>query len=598
VNFTGVSLLDLACPHDGYRTIAAVATTYSADLVACLALLVALDGGGGDQLKYGKIESLRALERLRHKVRIISQQGHIAWSKRVDGRILGLFDSILRVVPFNGNQRSFHPKLLLARYSKALSADRYVLAIGSRNLTMSTDWDFGIGLVGYASGKGSFGTSKLKGVASFLDDLAELIEEPGLPRPFKGVDDVYWQLPEGVGQARFHFHAGKPRGIHDTELSSLPSRGKALLISPFLDVNMVQHAAVHFKSADSITLVSAKADLDKIAYSKAGRLLGDLDGSIKAYSMFAASDEAPPAVNDDEDPELPIGDRGLHAKIFCIADQNGATSIIGSANLTSRAWLGKNWETYVVLRGSTELADEIWNWVKTRATPYRPAEPGPAAESDPIDKLRNQLAATDDLVLLDNSEGPSKLRSETLGSLLALSGCTLDIARLTTPDSWVTWDVSSTEVEIPSCRLDERTRLLRLRAKAGKTEQSWVQMVRVEPPIGPDRDQQAFVRILGIDDFLRYLQSLVNDCVFSTDDTKPPGIPKNGDPSKKRIDLFHLEDLLRKLNRDGGSLQELDETVERYGKLFEQSAVKPDDRERLRCFTALWAAISAGMHMP
>jgi HKD family nuclease len=597
VSFTGVSLLDLARPRDGYRTTAAVATTYSADLVACLALLVALDGGGGDQLKFGKIESLRALERLRHKVRIISQQGRIAWSKRADGRILGLFDSILRAVPFNGNRQSFHPKLLLARHSKALSQDRYVLAVGSRNLTMSTDWDFGIGLVGYASGKGSFKTNQLKGIAGFLDDLADLIEEPGLPRPFQGVDEVYWQLPEGVDQARFYFRSGKSRGIHDTELTSMPSRGKALLVSPFLDVSMVQHAAAHFKKADSITLVSGKADLDKIANSKAGRLLGDRDGSIEAYSMFPASDDAPPAVNDDEDPELPIGNRDLHAKIFCIADQNGATSIIGSANLTSRAWLGKNWETYVVLRGSTELADEVWNWVKTRAAPYRPEEAGPAADSDPIDILRNQLAETD-MVLVDYSERPSKLRSETLGSLLALSGCTLNITRLTTPDSWVTWDASSTEIELPSCRPDERTRLLRLRAKAGKTERSWVHMVRVEPAIGLDRDQQAFVRILGIDDFLRYLQSLVNDSVFSTDDTKTPGIPKGRDPIKKGIELFHLEDLLRKLNRDGGSLQELDETVERYSKLFEQSAVKPEDHERLQCFTSLWAAISAGMHMP
>ena len=125
----GVPLLEWAQPPEGYRTTAAVATTYSADLIACLALLVALDGAGGDRLNYGKIEALRALERLRNHVRVVAQQNRVTWHGQGDARILGLFDSILRTVPFDGRKRAFHPKLLVARQQSriSLSARRVIL---------------------------------------------------------------------------------------------------------------------------------------------------------------------------------------------------------------------------------------------------------------------------------------------------------------------------------------------------------------------------------------------------------------------------------------------------------------------------------------
>ncbi len=132
----------MARPPDGYRTIASVATTYSADLVACLALLVALDGSGSDHLKYSKIEALRALERLRGRVRIVAQQNRVECHSgdlgRAGPQLLGLIDSILRTVPFDGRKRSFHPKVLIARQQSRGRPDRYILGVGSRNLTASS----------------------------------------------------------------------------------------------------------------------------------------------------------------------------------------------------------------------------------------------------------------------------------------------------------------------------------------------------------------------------------------------------------------------------------------------------------------------------
>src|ERR1019366_8552099 len=312
VTMSGVSLLELARPPDGYRTIAAVATTYSADLVACLALLVALDGNGDDRLKYNKIEALRALERLRGHVRIVAQQ----------------------------NRVEYH-------------------------------------------GASGLNGSKLLGVG--LGNL----------------NDVSWELPPLVTSIVFHFHADRVRSFEETQLADLPTRGRALLISPFLTPTIVQHIADHFAKADEVRLVSGKSELDHITASKARVCIRD-GGPIRADSMLLAPDDASSGSTDDEDPEQTDCERGLHAKVFCVTVGKAVTAIIGSANLTAHAWTGTNWEAFLVLRGSNEIADELWNWSGLRAHPYRPDA---SKEIDPetvdsIDELRNDLAEVE-LLLSD-----------------------------------------------------------------------------------------------------------------------------------------------------------------------------------------------------
>jgi hypothetical protein len=262
MSLSGVPFLELACPPQGYRTTGALVTTYSADLFACLALLVAFDGSASERPQYNKIEAMRALERLRNSVRILVQQSRIEWHGQGNSKVLGLLNSVLRTVPFDGRKRSFHPKVVVARQECSGSPDRYVLSVGSRNLTASGAWDLGLGLVGYARTNPPSGTRRLEGLARFINRLGALIGEPGLGHNLGRVDDVCWELPNQVDRIAFHFHPGTPRGIHQTELVSLPSRGRALLISPFLNVDMVKKLATHLSDADDIRLVSSKMHLD------------------------------------------------------------------------------------------------------------------------------------------------------------------------------------------------------------------------------------------------------------------------------------------------------------------------------------------------
>ena len=73
-----LGLLEKLRPPSGFRTEAALGATYSADLVTCMAVLTTMDGGDGEQVRYGRIEAYRALDHLRDKVRICHQAGRVS----------------------------------------------------------------------------------------------------------------------------------------------------------------------------------------------------------------------------------------------------------------------------------------------------------------------------------------------------------------------------------------------------------------------------------------------------------------------------------------------------------------------------------------
>jgi hypothetical protein len=56
-----IGLLERLRPPPGFRTEAALGATYSADLLTCIAVLTTMDGGDGEQIRYGRVEAYRAL---------------------------------------------------------------------------------------------------------------------------------------------------------------------------------------------------------------------------------------------------------------------------------------------------------------------------------------------------------------------------------------------------------------------------------------------------------------------------------------------------------------------------------------------------------
>jgi hypothetical protein len=596
----GVPLLDLLRPPEGYRTTAALLTSYSADLIACLAALVAMDGDSAEEVKYGKLQALRALERLRNRVRIVAHQGRVSWHGQGDAKVLGLFDAIVRTVPFDGRSQSFHPKVVLARQESLGARDRFVLAVGSRNLTSTAAWDLGLGLVGYERASPPTGTRRLDSLSDFVGAVVRLIAEPELAGRFGRLAEVCWELPEGVDKLEFRFRAGEPGGFAECELASLPANGRALLLSPFLTPRMVTILARHLAKADEVRLVSGRGHLDKVAASAARRAFTNCGGRFTPFSMLLATEDAAPPTPDDTDPEQ-SDDRGLHAKVFAVTADGRTTALVGSANLTHHAWLGENWEAFLFLRGSSELGDALWEWSGERARPYRPPEPNEVEpeQPDPIEELR---AAFGELAIeMYDTEGrASTVICSEVGPLLSRSGCRLEVARFTRPAEWARWQAGEDQVTLPPCEPGERTSFLLVRATCGGFSATWVQSVHVEPAIDDRRDQQAFVAALGVTGFLRYLQGMLDD-LAPIDDMPAPDNRRGRGSSRsgwQSASLFCLEDLLRRLAKDPHALDELDETVTRYRTLFERAPMQSGEREELRRFLDAWKAISAGMRMP
>ena len=171
MNQPTLGLLEKLRPPSGYRTDAALGATYSADLLTCMAVLTTMDGGDGEQVRYGRIEAYRALDRLRDKVRICHQAGRLSRRDGAKYPSLALLDRVLVPIRLPGSG-SFHPKVWLVRQLDEVGHERFVLVVSSRNITTSTDWDLGIAVEGAVGGKGVM----LPRVRAFVEHALTLAE--------------------------------------------------------------------------------------------------------------------------------------------------------------------------------------------------------------------------------------------------------------------------------------------------------------------------------------------------------------------------------------------------------------------------------------
>ena len=134
-----LGLLERLRPPPGFRTEAALGATYSADLLTCMAVLTTMDGGDGEQVRYGRVEAYRALDHLRDKVRVCHQAGRVSRRDGAKYPSLALLDRVLVPVRLSG-RGSFHPKVWLVRQMDEANRERFVLVVSSRNITTSMDW--------------------------------------------------------------------------------------------------------------------------------------------------------------------------------------------------------------------------------------------------------------------------------------------------------------------------------------------------------------------------------------------------------------------------------------------------------------------------
>ena len=600
----GFALLEALRPPLGFRTTAALGTTYSADLVTCMVALVALDGACRDEAMCSKLDAFRALERLGPVVRIAAQQGRVTAHRKVSPRVLALLDRVVRPVSFDPRSRSFHPKVWVVRQEHEDTREvRYLLSVSSRNLSTHAAWDFGITLTGSLRAYRQVRTRSLERVAAFTTWVGTLIGDPGVSERFPDLDNMQWELPENVLDAEFGFlGADGEEASERPPLFAMPKRGRVLLVSPFVTKTMILESARHWRSAEETWLVAGARDLDE-----AVRTAGDgksLFGAIKPHCVDVADLDTASTERLQNGQGEELEERGLHAKVFVVDDGERASMLLGSANLTNRAWSGSNAEAYVRLRVESAGVEPLWTWVGENARRYEPppASTLSAPAPDRLGVLRDTLSAAR-FTLVDHPDGqPSELSIEPPPDAVLLEGHQLRLARFTLPEYAVPWDKEAA-ITLPSCRMDERTTFVVVELTGPGGALTWVQATELSPPLDTARDQDAIVRLLGARGFVDLIGGILapaaseggGDLLETDDEEDGRGCAK---PSPKRKRAFHLEELLRRLTRDDHALQEVDRIVERYQVLLQGLSAAEAERTELESFLALWGAVSAGMRLP
>jgi len=586
-----LGLLEKLRPPSGFRTEAALGATYSADLLTCMAVLTTLDGGAGEHVRYGRVEAYRALDHLRDKVRICHQAGCVSRRDGAKYPSLALLDRVLVPVRLPG-PGSFHPKVWLVRQVDEVKGERFVLIVSSRNITTSTDWDLGLAIEGAPAGGGV----ALPRVRVFVEHSLALASEPGRIGTFGKLDAVRWTLPPHVRDLGFDFQAGSdgPRQLH-REWNSFTARpSRVLLLSPFIDDRMVDEAATRWHRVPKRRLVGGTEGLMAVA-------LGPKREALRALEPR----QIVPATEAPDIPETEVGEsnedeielvRALHAKVIAIDDGRHATVILGSNNLTSSGWCGGSTEAFVRIVGDAALCEPLWDWAGAQAQIFDFPDPGTLPPKPPIldqvkSKLHRLLFRLEDV----GAPAPSRLVLVDPAQLELPEGVRMEVARYTTPRDAVPFLDGTSTIDIPACPTALRTRFVVCTLRYGDDEAAWIATADLTPPLGDERDRELVARLLGLREFLAYLQSLRSDeVILGTIEGDPDGDlnQEMSRPGEARlIDGVHLEGLLRQLVGDPEAFEEMDHAVTRYGELIRKGQLSPEELALLGRFLEAWVSI-------
>lgn len=377
-----MTLVDALRPPPGFELLDAVATTFTLDLQALLAVPAAYAVVGVDSSDGGlePIALLDAIRRTSDRITVLCQAGQVAIPP--SRRLFGFLErSVVPVAP--PSHGIVHPKLWVLRFAGGDHVVTRVL-LASRNLTFDRSWDCVLRL-DEAIG-GDIDAAPLADLLEVTVGLALVIDAPrrqAVRTVAEHLRSVRLDLPDGVAAgAILPIGPGLP-AVH------LPARAdRALVISPLLSDDLLRRI-----DADRATLVSRHSSLAAVAPETLAR-----------FDEVWAFDDGSVAVDADErttartDPGLPLD--GLHAKIFVFERAGAAELYCGSANATSAAF-ATNLEVLARLEGETAdlgvdalLGDGTEGFRKLLVPFHPPSEVATDDDlMDALDALRMAIAA-------------------------------------------------------------------------------------------------------------------------------------------------------------------------------------------------------------
>lgn len=594
-------LTDALRPPPGTAVSAAVATTYSLDLVAMLLapMTFALhDDSVRDLDRVDPIKLLEAVRRHAEHTTVFTQAGriHVPASYR---RILTFTEDCTREVRPPSAGRVFHPKAWVVRFEGPGLAPHHRMLCASRNLTFDRSWDTLLVLDELAGQEGP----SLDGapLARFLRELPALCVRP-LPAARRdqvelladGVESARFALPNGFDSGHF-LPLGFPWSSPFPDLTC----ERALVVSPFLDVHTVRRLA---NSADQALLLSRPESLDRVGQA--------VFGDAETYVLQRAAERE---VGEDLDESSEPGKSadvpdGLHAKTWVLENADNATVVTGSANATHAATGGEGnveFDVVMVGRRAEVGASTMWDGTKespglSRLTqPYSPADEavGPApneASAWEIDDFHAALAAAGPratVVALEDG------RFQLTWSVAGITSPGSSVLRPITldEDGWghalapeVTWGPLTLKALTPYFAV-------RTVVGTGAARSSAETVITAELVGDPEaRRRDALADVLRTRaDVLRYLAFLLGDTTFGSWLEGGTGDRTASDrPGGSYEDVVVFEPLLAALARGGHGLDRVASLYAELRQLHNAPDLVPEGWDEL--WNAVWQAHLAG----
>lgn len=499
----GQSYLDELRPERGETVRLALFATYSVDLSAIAAMLLALIGRNNEKGSGAAIDFAEAVDQLRDRVRIIIQRGRIVRSIALP-RVAGILDQFVVEQTHDERVSSWHPKIALVAYGGPKGPTRWKLWIGSRNLTRSQNLEVGVLIDGFP--KRGNGRARLEGIGDLGANLAKVAGRPDAAAICEELDAVWWEAPEG-----FRLRAlldGLDDGV---ALADAPPGGVVdgiTIVSPFLSPGFLRMAG-RWGPEGARTLVSSMPALVDMA-SRSGAPLA----AFSKVLAYAAPDETileklpeatQPSFSDDDEAEpQPLA---LHAKL--VAFHQGDTTIVrvGSANATDRAWLGRNSEVMVELEAS-EAFNPGLAFLIGKATPVTIGElalakPADTSEADALEDSRKALMASWDPIL--RRDGDRFIVDARSPPLLADANHRLAAGHAN--GDLLDWPRDGIRLDLGTIPLSIQSAFIQVRISSDETSVRWMQRVEVDPPLEEQRDLAALACHLGLRTFHDWMRA-------------------------------------------------------------------------------------------
>lgn len=606
----GLPYLDVLRPDYGQVVDYALLSTYSADLVAVVASLLALSGLDDDRGSGSKVDFANAYDQLKDRVRILVQAGQLGVpSKKLP--VLVLLDRFIKEIQLTSNG-VWHPKLALVKFKSDPEAEEspasskqtsWRLWLGSRNLSRSLDWDAGLVLTGGESG------AEVPGIVKLAAELASRADNFAVPASHikKELASVRWSAPAGVTVEDISLWL--PSTAPD--IPSPPFGLEQLwLVSPFLDGGALKSFGQWGSKHTPRTLLATLPDLAKMnqqtgkPLAKFSEILAfdmpdDHDENFKLEAlkpdMPGSQLEEQISESDDERVEA----RGLHAKLILARHQQGYTLWLGSANATTAAWNGKNAEAMAKLAVSDlTIINGLLEFIKL-ATPVPLSRlPGPViedADDHLLDEARQQVISRWQVKQRRQSNsyelyGDSPPHPDSSEITLAVGLLTGDL---------IDWPRGKMILALPPVPKALETEFVQVRLTLHQRVCTWVQIAPLTPPPDEERDLQALARYLSPRAFLLWLRAMLKVADVGDgggDWDTPPGFAR-AQKSNKPFDGWAptLEEILKAWSRNPAHLKLIQQRVDRYLQVMQNTSREYSQEEQkiLQEFENVWSLVRA-----